>query len=207
MDDMSFRRLVASYEHDSRDDPNRFARFTAAMAAFGYAAILLTLAASAWGLVWGAKQLAHGRVAGWKLMLVLGCASLMFSLLRALWMRPEAPRGLAVTEKEAPRLFELIEKVRRKTGAPRPDRVLIDGELNAAVWQQPRLGLLGWHRNHLVLGLPLMMGLSTRQLGAVLAHEFGHLRGAHGKLGQWIYRTRRSWYMLALAREPGRQRG
>ncbi len=201
MDDTSFRRLVARYEHDSRDDPNRFARLTAAMAAFGYAAILLTLAASAWGLVWGTKQLMHGRVAGWKLMLVLGCASLLFSLLRALWMRPEAPQGLAVTEKEAPRLFELIEKVRRKTGAPRPDRVLIDGELNAAVWQQPRLGLLGWHRNHLVLGLPLMMGLSTRQLGAVIAHEFGHLRGAHGKLGQWIYRTRRSWYMLALARE------
>ncbi len=201
MDDASFRRLVAAYEHDSRDDPQRFARHTAALAAFGYAAILLTLAASTWGLVWGAKQLLHGRVAGWKLMLVLGCASLLFSLLRALWMRPEAPQGLSVTEQEAPKLFELIEKVRRKTGAPRPDRVLIDGELNAAVWQQPRLGLLGWHRNHLVLGLPLMMGLSTRQLGAVIAHEFGHLRGAHGKLGQWIYRTRRSWYMLALARE------
>lgn len=201
MDDTSFRRLVARYEHDSRDDPIRFARLTAAMAAFGYAAILATLAASAWGLVWGTRQLMHGRVAGWKVMLVLGCASLLFSLLRALWMRPQPPQGLAVTEKEAPRLFELIEKVRRKTGAPRPDRVLIDGELNAAVWQQPRLGLLGWHRNHLVIGLPLMLGLSTRQLGAVIAHEFGHLRGAHGKLGQWIYRTRRSWYLLALARE------
>lgn len=201
MDDASFRRLVARYEHDSRDDPARFARVTAALAAFGYAAILLTLAASAWGLVWGGRQLLHGRIAGWKLMLVLGCASLLFSLLRALWMRPEAPQGLPVTQKEAPRLFELIETLRRKTGAPRPDRVLIDGELNAAVWQQPRLGLLGWHRNHLVLGLPLMMGLSTRQLGAVIAHEFGHLRGAHGKLGQWIYRTRRSWYLLLVARE------
>ncbi|MBS0443098.1 MAG: M48 family metallopeptidase [Proteobacteria bacterium] len=201
MDDAFFRRLVAAYEHDSRDDPARFARRTAAMAAFGYAAILAALAASTWGLVWGTRQLLHGRWAGWKVMLVLGCASLLFSLLRALWMRLEAPQGLPVTAQEAPRLFDLIEKVRAKTGAPRPDRVLIDGELNAAVWQQPRLGLLGWHRNHLVLGLPLMMGLSTRQLGAVIAHEFGHLRGAHGKLGQWIYRTRRSWTLLALARE------
>lgn len=201
MDDASFRRLVAAYEHDSRDDPQRFAKLTAAMAVLGYAAILLTLAASAWGLWWGTQQMLHGRVQGWKIMLVLGCASLLFSLLRALWMRPEAPQGLPVTAQEAPQLFELIEKVRRKTGAPRPDSVLIDGELNAAVWQQPRLGLLGWHRNHLILGLPLMMGLSTRQLGAVIAHEFGHLHGAHGKLGQWIYRTRRSWYMLAMARE------
>ena len=72
MDDTSFRRLVARYEHDSRDDPIRFARLTAAMAAFGYAAILATLAASAWGLVWGTRQLLHGRVAGWKVLLVPG---------------------------------------------------------------------------------------------------------------------------------------
>ena len=61
MDDAFFRRLVAAYEHDSRDDPARFARRTAAMAAFGYAAILLALAASTWGLVWGTRQLLHGR--------------------------------------------------------------------------------------------------------------------------------------------------
>ena len=35
MDDASFRRLVARYEHDSRDDPQRFAKLSAAMAAFG----------------------------------------------------------------------------------------------------------------------------------------------------------------------------
>lgn len=201
MDDQAFRRLVAAYEHDSRGDPQRFAKITAAMAAFGYGAILLLLAASAWGLVWGVQQLIHGRVQGWKLLLVLGCASLLVSLLRALWMRPMAPEGIPVDAAQAPRLFELIDKLHRRTGAPRPDRVLIDGDLNAAVWQQPRLGLLGWHRNHLVVGLPLMLGLSTKQFAAVIAHEFGHLRGSHGKLGQWIYRTRRSWYLLAEARE------
>lgn len=204
MDDQAFRRLVADYEHDSRHDPQRFARFTAAMAAFGYAAILVALVAAALGLWWGAGQLLHGRVQGWKIMLVLGCVSLLFSLLRALWMRPAAPQGLPITAKEAPRLFELIEKLRKRVGAPRPERVLIDGELNAAVVQRPRLGLLGWHRNELILGLPLMMGLSPRQLGAVIAHEFGHLRGAHGKLGMWVYRTRRSWFMLAQARERAR---
>ena len=56
--------------------------------------------------------------------------------------------------------------MRAKTGAPRPDRVLIDGELNArrVVWQQPRLGCWAGTATTLVLGLPLMMGLSTRQL-------------------------------------------
>jgi hypothetical protein len=64
--------------------------------------------------------------------------------------------------------------------------------------------VLGWHRNLLVLGLPLLMGLDTKQLAAVIAHEFGHLRGGHGKLGAWVYRTRRSWWLLANARQRSR---
>ncbi len=204
MQESEFRRLVADYEHTSRHDPRRFVQTTAAMAALGYAVILALLTLAAAGLAWGVAHLWDGQVRGGTIMLVLLCASLLLSLLRALWMRQAAPQGLPVTAREAPRLFELIEKVRRRTGAPRVHRVLIDGELNAAIVQQPRLGLLGWHRNHLILGLPLMMGLDVRQLAAVIAHEFGHLQGAHGKLGAWVYRTRRSWFMLALAREQAR---
>ncbi len=201
MQESEFRRLVADYEHASRHDPQSFVRSTAAMAALGYAVILALLTLAALGLAWGVEHLRHGQVRGGTVLLVLLCASLLVSLLRALWMRQSAPQGLPITAKEAPRLFELIEKIRHRTGAPRVHRVLIDGELNAAIVQQPRLGLLGWHRNHLILGLPLMMGLDVRQLAAVIAHEFGHLQGAHGKLGAWVYRTRRSWFMLAMARE------
>lgn len=207
MDEQDFRRLVADYEHDSRHDPRGFAWRTAAMAVLGYAAIIGTLIASAFGLVWGIGQLTSGPPRLWELMIVVGCASLLLSLLRAVWMRQRPPHGLVITPKDAPRLFDLLRKLAKRTGAPRPDRVLLDGELNAAVVQQPRLGLLGWHRNDLILGLPLMMTLSTRQFAAVLAHEFGHLQGAHGKLGAWIYRTRRSWVMLAQARQSARWGG
>lgn len=207
MDEQDFRRLVADYEHDSRHDPRGFAWRTAAMAVFGYAAIVGTLAAAACGFAWGLDQLLSGQARAWKVFLVIGCASLLISLLRAVWMRQTAPLGLVITAKDAPRLFELLRKLAKRTGAPRPDRVLLDGELNAAVVQQPRLGLLGWHRNDLILGLPLMMGLTTRQFAAVLAHEFGHLQGAHGKLGAWVYRTRRSWVMLAQARQSARWGG
>lgn len=194
------RRLVAAYELDSRDEPRRFALLTAGMAVLGYVAIVALLAGAVMGLLWGLGQIAHGHLRSWKVLLVLACGSLLLSLVRSLWLRSREPDGLPVSNLEAPRLFELIEQVRRKVGAPRPDRVLIDGALNASVVQQPRLGLLGWHRNTLILGLPLLMALETRQLAAVLAHEFGHLRGAHGKLGAWVYRTRRAWVRLAESR-------
>jgi Peptidase family M48 len=204
MDQTDFRRMVAEHEHTSRHAPRRFALVTAALAGLGYAAILSTLVLAAFALQWGTQRLLGGHFNIGLLFLVVGCASLLWSLLRALWSRERAPEGFVVTHKEAPRLFELIDKVRRKCGAPKLDVVLLDGELNAAIVQQPRLGVLGWHRNHLILGLPTLMALDVKQLAAVIAHEFGHLQGAHGKLGAWVYRTRRSWWRLAESRDRAR---
>jgi Zn-dependent protease with chaperone function len=201
MDNTEFRRLVAGYEHSSRNDPRRFALVTAAYAAFGYVSIVGALLLAAVILKWGVGRLLEGRFNVGLLFLLIGCVSLLWSLLGALWARQQAPEGVEITREQAPRLFELIEKVRRKSRAPAPDVVLLDGDLNAAIVQQPRLGLLGWHRNTLILGLPMLMALSVKQLAAVVAHEFGHLRGAHGKLGTWVYRTRRSWWVLAESRE------
>ena len=204
MDDKDFRRMVADCEHASRHDPRRFVLVTAAFAAFGYASIVGMLVIAVVALKSGAERLIDGHFSVGVLFLIVGSVSLLWSLLRALWSRQRPPAGLVVTHKEAPRLFELIEKVRRKCGAPRPDVVLFDGELNAAIVQHPRLGLLGWHRNYLILGLPTLMALDAKQLAAVIAHEFGHLQGAHGKLGAWVYRTRRSWSLLAESRERSR---
>lgn len=90
-------------------------------------------------------------------------------------------------------LFETVDKLRRQLRAPRFHDILLMADDNAAVVQTPRLGIFGWYRNSLLLGLPLMQVTSTDEFRAVLAHEFAHLSGAHGKLSAWIYRLRRSW--------------
>jgi hypothetical protein len=65
------------------------------------------------------------------------------------------------------------------------------------------LGLLGWQRNYLLVGLPLLQGLSPEEFKAVLAHEFGHLSANHSRFSGWIYRTRRTWERIMD--ELGRQ--
>jgi hypothetical protein len=50
--------------------------------------------------------------------------------------------------------------------------------------------------NTLTIGLPLLMALDRQRLLAVLTHEYGHLRGDHGRFAAWIYRTRLSWLRL-----------
>lgn len=204
MDDHAFRALVAQHEMSCRHAPRRFLRQTAAWALLGHAVIGGVLLLAAAGLLWALGGLLAGRFHFWRLLLIGGCASLLWSLLQALWT-PSAPLpGRRLRREEAPRLFELIDKLRRRAAAPPLDEVVLDDQLNAAIVQQPRLGVLGWHRNSLVLGLPLLMGLDSRQAAAVMAHEFGHLRAGHAKLGAWLYRTRRSWWLLARDRQRAR---
>jgi hypothetical protein len=50
--------------------------------------------------------------------------------------------------------------MRRQMKGPRFHRVLVVDEVNAAVVQRPAFGLVGWPRNHLLLGLPLLEALS-----------------------------------------------
>jgi Zn-dependent protease with chaperone function len=57
------------------------------------------------------------------------------------------------------------------------------------VVQVLRFGVLGWPRNYLLLGLPLLEGFAPGELRAVLAHEFAHLSKAHGRFGLDLPRT------------------
>ncbi|PPD24903.1 MAG: hypothetical protein CTY21_14465, partial [Methylomonas sp.] len=67
----------------------------------------------------------------------------------------------------------------------------------------PRLGIFGWYKNTLILGLELLMSMPPEQARSVIAHELGHLSGEHGRFSGWIYRVRLSWerVMVSLGRQ------
>jgi Zn-dependent protease with chaperone function len=191
-----FVAMVGRLEGFARREPSKYALRVGLLAALGYAYILLVLAVI-FLLVYGLVQV--GRF-NWAVVKV-GWILLTFAalVLRAMWVKIPPPEGVEVTAEVAPRLFALVGELTGKLNAPRIHRVLVDGDFNAAVSQVPRLGPLGWHRNYLVLGLPLMQALSPEQFRAVLAHELGHLSGNHGRFSSRIYGVRQMWFSL-LAR-------
>jgi hypothetical protein len=101
----------------------------------------------------------------------------------------------------------MIEELRRKLRSPRFHHVLVTDDFNAAVVQDPRLGIFGWYRNYLLIGLPLVKALTVEQFKAVLAHEFGHLANGHGAMSNWIYRQRLRWSRLMEVLEGVESRG
>lgn len=128
--------------------------------------------------------------------LVLPVGAAGWSMLQALWIRLQPPAGIDVTRAEAPALFALLDRLRKAANAPAIHRVAIDGSFNAGISQVPRLGLFGWHRNHVVLGLPLLQSLTEGQVETVLAHELAHLQRGHARFGNWIYRVRMTWLRI-----------
>ena len=92
------------------------------------------------------------------------------------WFAPRAnfPQPLALNPAAEKTLFAFITKICELVGAPLPRRIDLDAELNASA--SFRRGWRSLFSNDLVLtiGLPLVAGMTTRQLAGIIAHEFGH---------------------------------
>lgn len=113
----------------------------------------------------------------------------MFAFLRAGRAGP-ASHAVAVTPEEQPALWEQVHAAAEATGERPPDELYLIAEVNAGVSEHSRLlGLLPGRRR-MLLGLPLLAGLTVPQLRAVLAHEFGHYSNRDTRLGAVTMRGR-----------------
>ncbi len=193
-----YQPLIERLETEAAANPQQYRRAVLGGALLGYV-VLFGLIAALLGVIGGiiAFAVASNHVNAAEIKIVFFLAIPAFLVLRALWVRLDPPQGRSVTRDEAPELFISIEAIRVATLGPHLHAVLMTDNFNAAIVQHPRFGLFGGHNNYLLLGLPLMQALDTRAFEAVLAHEFGHLANADGKLGSWIYRVRMTWARLS----------
>ncbi|KRA75130.1 hypothetical protein ASD78_08970 [Lysobacter sp. Root667] len=191
-----YRGLVERLEQEAQRAPGRYKFKLALLAGLGFAVlggtVLLALGMSA-GLV--LALLAISPILLVKLIKVVWIpVAFGWFVIKAIWVKFEPPTGHVLAPDEAPELRAEIERLRAQTQAPPLHDIIIDPQLNAGAASVPRaLGLLG-HTHYLVIGLPLMQLLSREQFAAVIAHEFGHFGGGHGRFSGWIYRVRVSWY-------------
>lgn len=197
MDRGAFETLITRMEALAAGNPGAYRRRVFGMAVLGYGYLLLVAAAL---LVLCAALLVSSvylQDLAVRLLLVAGGPLLL--VLRSMWVKLEPPAGERLTKATVPELFAMLESLRARLRTPRIHSVLLTPDFNAGVMQVPRLGLLGWHRSYLFIGLPLMKSLTVEQFQAVLAHELGHLSGGHARAGNWIYRLRLIWQRLEAA--------
>ena len=195
MQEKEFVALVDQLELYERQHPTTYRLRVALLAALGYLLLFGVLLVILIFFV-GVVLLRMVNIFVIQIMIVmLGAA---FIILQSLWIKFPEPEGDELKHDDAPGLFELVDEVRAATGGPKLRKILLTGEYNAGIVQRPQLGVLGWHQNYLRVGLPLLRALSLNDVRAVLAHEFGHLSGNHGKFASWIYRVRQTWVQVLV---------
>lgn len=193
-----YEAMVSRLEGVARRDPGKYRLRVGLLAALGYGYLLLVillLVAAAAGMIVLSRYVSGAALTALKFIWGAPLALAWF-VLKALWVRIPPPEGLELGRADAPELFAAVDEITASLAAPKIARVLVDGSYNAGVVQHPRLGPLGWYRNYLILGLPLMQALSPAHFRAVLGHELGHLSGNHGRFTGWIYRVRETWVIL-----------
>ena len=198
----AFERRVARCEAFASAHPKSYRRRVLAMAWLGYwlmpTLLLLALVPPGWfywdlftrNYIWNDQFIYAGLWALYTYFIV--------DTFRTLFASPEPLDGFDLNEQDAPELFAMIEDVRAKLSAPRLDRVILDNELNAGAAQVSTSAFLGKTTNELTLGLPLLYALERDEFASVIAHEFGHFSGDHGRQSFLVNRTIRAW-MLVLS--------
>ena len=189
----TFHSLVAELDHSWSAQPRGLLRETLTWVILGYIVIFAALSACA--LVFIAGLYIALRFQGPAGTLIAGAVALAGSLasvliLGCLWVRFAPPEGVVVDEDRHPRLHRLIRDTVAATGCVRFHQVLLDAGLDISAVQNPRLGVFGWYRTYLVIGLPLMEALTVEEFHALLAHEAAHVTGPDGRIRAWLHRTR-----------------
>jgi Zn-dependent protease with chaperone function len=153
------------------------------------------------GLVIGSAYLTYysathpfGERGKWNLFLN-GAAVLFFGMLflflfKGLFKRRKQDYGTLVEVKpqEQPDLFGFIHQLCDELKAPRPAKVYVSPEVNAAVFYDTSLlNLVVPPKKHLLIGLGLVNTVNLTEFKAVLAHEFGHFSQKSLGLGTYVY--------------------
>ncbi len=204
MTEETFITLVKRLEGEAARSPGLYKLRVLLLALLGYGYVLGILAGTVALIV---LVLLYGRFNGFILKLEIVLLVFAGLILRALWVRLSPPQGLPIERRDAGALFEEIDRLRTSLRTPPVHQVLLTTELNASMSQIPRLGILGWQKNYLALGLPLMQALSAAGFRSVLAHELGHLSRTHSRFTGWIYRVRKAWDQLLEELEKRQHRG
>ena len=164
------------------------------------------IAAAGWTVYWWATHgtfllSGGGGARVWVLKLILylaplfaGSVVVFFMFKPLLARRAPAAKPLALNPNAEPVLFALVQCVCDTVGAPFPKRIDVDCNLNASAGF--RRGLFSFLGNDLVLtiGMPLVAGMSLRQLTGVLAHEFGHFTQGSGMRLTYLIRNINGWF-------------
>ncbi|MGH3902513.1 MAG: M48 family metalloprotease [Pseudonocardiaceae bacterium] len=129
---------------------------------------------------------------GWLVWFVGGNAPVVVAIVHGMLMVSRSPGVLAgsvpLHRDDAPNLWDTVTELAKEVGAPVPSELRLTADANAAVSEDTRLLGFSVGARRMYIGVPLLVGLPTDELRAVLCHELGHYARGHTRFGAMTYR-------------------
>ena len=166
--------------------------------------IYLALIASAatlvvWHLTANAWLVSSATFTKWRLFAYVapafvGVVLIFFFIKPILARRDRAADTFVLPPGDEPGLRAFVAAICHQVRAPLPREIHLDCEVNASAALVA--GPLAVHRRdlRLTIGMPLAAGLTVREFGGVLAHEFGHFAQGGGMRLVGIVRSVNGWF-------------
>ena len=126
-------------------------------------------------------------------------------LLKPLFYRDPKDEGKPQRLKESaePFLFEYVEAICDSVGAPVPKSIRVNCDVNASASLRRGFSSLFSNDLTLTIGLPLVAGMTVRELTGVLAHEFGHFAQTTGMRANFVTSNINYWFWRAVYKRDG----
>jgi hypothetical protein len=124
----------------------------------------------------------------------------------------EPPKGVAIPEAKAPKLFELIHSQQTRPGLlnlygllgnrlrPRMVHgVVLSEQFELAIYKTPVNGFPVWSKNTLVIGFPLMQTLPEHYFSLTMARKFMQYAKGRNIITNWLYQLQETWTLYPNA--------
>ena len=133
-----------------------------------------------------------------KHIIILALLPLTYVLIRGLRVKIDtpAPLGLTLNPDDFPALFKELKLAHGALRVPVVHQVILTANADAEILRTPRLGLFGWNKNTLIIGLELLISMTHQQARSVVIHELSHFSTKHDRFQGKIYGLRQHWLRI-----------
>ncbi len=132
--------------------------------------------------------------------LIAGCVTVVFVIKPIFFslVIPRRARQRSLTRATEPALFDLVDRLCTVTRSPKPTRIDVSYDVNAAASFDRGIRSFLGRDLVLTIGVPLFAGLNLRQLAGILAHELGHFSQGVGLRSRYVICAVNFWFVKVV---------
>jgi Zn-dependent protease with chaperone function len=135
--------------------------------------------------------------------LIAGTVLIAFMIKPVLARPPRVRRGRSINIEKEQVLATFVDEIAWAVHAPKPKRIEIDCDVNASAGLGRGIFAVFGNNLTLTIGLPLVAGMTAKQLGGILAHEFGHFSQGAAMRFSFVVRMVNNWFGRVVHERDG----